>query len=443
MGSLSVFDVGDEDEFSFDELKLPIKRPTLKRKASFSSSDENDDNSQQEDEDDEQEQEDEKGSVLPIQSKHNIVYVFSEEYLNTCSLLPIHKNRFSLIHTLLEAYQLLDYLTIVPPEPANERQLSEFHNKSYIKYLRNHSSTTISQVANQEFGLEDDCPETFQGIYSYVSMVAGASITAADMLSNDECKIAVNIEGGRHHAKKDQASGYCYINDIVLSILHLLERFSRVLYIDIDIHHGDGVEEAFYTTNKVFTLSFHNYAPGFFPGSGKKDLCGSAKGLGYNLNVPLNDGITDKEYFKIFSSITNKVKEKFQPDVCVLQCGTDGLGGDPLGTWNLTPQCIANCVELVASFDIPLLLLGGGGYAPEKTARTWVHVMKNLVNLNIADDEKKVLISDDIPDHGNLMRYGPDFRLSLPVCHYPNKNTQKSLDDLETYLLEKIDHTPM
>ena len=108
--------------------------------------------------------------------------------------------------------------------------------------------------------------------------------------------IAINWAGGLHHAKKREASGFCYVNDIVLCILELLLIYPRVIYLDIDVHHGDGVEEAFFTTNRVMTVSFHQYGEEFFPGSGSIDSIGEASGRHYSINVPLKPGITDDQY---------------------------------------------------------------------------------------------------------------------------------------------------
>jgi histone deacetylase 1/2 len=125
-------------------------------------------------------------------------------------------------------------------------------------------------------------------------------------LNRGLCDIAINWAGGLHHAKKSEASGFCYVNDIVLGILELLRYYARVLYIDIDVHHGDGVEEAFYTTDRVMTVSFHKYGE-FFPGTGELKDVGVQKGKYYSVNVPLRDGIDDESYRTTFEPVRTEL----------------------------------------------------------------------------------------------------------------------------------------
>lgn len=127
-------------------------------------------------------------------------------------------------------------------------------------------------------------------------------IAAAQCIASGAADIAINWAGGLHHAKKREASGFCFINDIVLCILELLRTYPRVLYIDIDCHHGDGVEEAFWTTNRVMTCSFHKFGD-FFPGTGRLDDIGREKGKGYSVNVPLRAGVTNESFWSIFQPV--------------------------------------------------------------------------------------------------------------------------------------------
>ena len=221
-------------------------------------------------------------------------------------------------------------------------------------------------------GRSDDIP-AFEGFFDYSKIVAGSSILAADLICKKDHNIVLNWMGGLHHAKKAQASGFCYINDIVLSILHLLETYDKVLYVDIDVHHGDGVQEAFWTTNRVMTVSFHLYDPEnhFFPGTGDLSELGDGEGRHYSLNVPLKAGCTDTTYKQVFESIMDRVFDYYRPDVVFLQCGADSLIGDILGQFNLSILGHAEAVSYIVNKGYPVILSGGGGYVPENVARCW------------------------------------------------------------------------
>lgn len=155
-----------------------------------------------------------------------------------------------------------------------------------------------------------------------------------------------------------------------MGILELLRFKQRVLYVDIDVHHGDGVEEAFYTTDRVMTVSFHKYGE-YFPGTGELRDTGVGHGKNYAVNFPLRDGIDDISYKSIFEPVIKSVMEWYRPEAVVLQCGGDSLSGDRLGCFNLSMRGHANCVNFIKSFNLPTLILGGGGYTMRNVARTW------------------------------------------------------------------------
>ena len=207
----------------------------------------------------------------------------------------------------------------------------------------------------QRFNVGEDCP-VFDGLFEFCQLSTGGSVASAVKLNKQQTDIAVNWAGGLHHAKKSEASGFCYVDDIILAILELLKYHQRVLYIDIDIHHGDEVEEAFYTTDRVMTVSFHKYGE-YFPGTGDLRDIGAGKGKYYAVNYPLRDGIDDESYEATFKPVMSKVLEMFQPSAVVLQCGSDSLSGDRLSCF----KGHAKGVEFVKSFNLPILMLGRGG----------------------------------------------------------------------------------
>jgi histone deacetylase 1/2 len=202
-----------------------------------------------------------------------------------------------------------------------------------------------------------------------------------------------------------------------------------VLYIDIDIHHGDGVEEAFYCTDRVLTCSFHKYGD-FFPGTGDVRDVGFGPGRGYSVNFPLREGITDEAYESVFKPVIAGIMASYRPTAVVLQCGADSLTQDRLGVFNLTLRGHGECVRYVKSFGLPTLVLGGGGYTIRNVARCWAH-------------ETSVLLEEPLPDaippHDYLEYFRPDYRLHLaPSPTLENLNTPEYLDRHRASVLQNL-----
>uniref|UniRef100_A0A8C2M0M0 Histone deacetylase 1 n=1 Tax=Cricetulus griseus TaxID=10029 RepID=A0A8C2M0M0_CRIGR len=263
---------------------------------------------------------------------------------------PMKPHQIHMTHNLLLNY-------------ANAAVMTKYHSDDYIKFLHSICPDNMSEYSKQmqRFNVGEDCP-VFDGLFEFCQLSTGGSVASAVKLNKQQTDIAVNWAGGLHHAKKSEASGFCYINDIILAILELLKYHQRVLYFDIDIHHGHGVEEAFYTTDQVMTVSFHKYGE-YFPGTGDLLDIGAGKGKYYAVNYPPHDGIDDDSYEAIFKPVMFKVMEMFQPSAVVLQCGSDSLSGDRLGCFNLTIKG--------HSFNLPMLMLGGGGYTIHNVAQCW------------------------------------------------------------------------
>ena len=172
-------------------------------------------------------------------------------------------------------------------------------------------------------------------LYDYCISYTTGSVSCASILAEGRAKYAFNWSGGLHHAKQSEASGFCYVNDCVLAILELLKTYQRVLYIDIDIHHGDGVEEAFYLTDRVMTCSFHKFKD-YFPGTGHIEDIGKEEGTYRAVNFPLDEGMDDESFIAVTRPVLCKIMENFRPEAVVLQGGTDSLSGDRLGCFNLS-----------------------------------------------------------------------------------------------------------
>ncbi|XP_064627403.1 histone deacetylase 8-like [Lineus longissimus] len=323
-------------------------------------------------------------------------------------------------------------MKLIVPKPASEQELNKFHSEQYIdciKVLSQEDDSEKHDRTAEKFGLCYDCP-AWPGVYEYASMIAGATLAAAAKLVNEECDIAINWHGGWHHAKRDEAAGFCYFNDIVLGILKLRERYERVFYIDLDLHHGDGVEDAFCATPKVMTLSMHKFSPGFFPGTGALEDIGYGKGKFYTVNVPLREGMQDKSFVRIFKRLASKIKEQFNPKAVVCQCGADGLHGDPHESFNLSHLSLGECVKTILDWNLPTLLLGGGGYNLPNTAKCWTY-LTGIV-------QKKTL-DTDIPEHVYFTKYGPDYELAVSTGYRQDENTEEYIEEMLAEILDNLD----
>jgi acetoin utilization protein AcuC len=208
-------------------------------------------------------------------------------------------------------------------------------------------------------------------MYDGAALAVGGTLVGAKLILSGEADVAFNPSGGFHHAGPERASGFCYINDVALACMILAEEGKRVLYLDVDVHHGDGVAYAFYDRCDVMTISFHEDPRMLFPGTGFADEIGTGEGKGYCVNVPLPIGTYDEAYMKAFKTIALPLIEAYNPDVIVFELGADALAGDPLAHLRLTNNTYADIIDHLLSFDRPILMTGGGGYDIDNTVRAW------------------------------------------------------------------------
>ena len=343
---------------------------------------------------------------------------------------PMKPHRLQMTHNLVLSYNLYKKMEVFRPHHATDEEMVLFHSPEYIDFIRRVTPDTQQDFARQlqRFTVGEDCP-VFDGLYDYCRVYTGGSIDGAMKLNHGIADVAINWAGGLHHAKRSEASGFCYVNDIVLGILELLKYHPRVLYLDIDIHHGDGVEEAFYTTDRVMTVSFHKYGENFFPMTGDVKDVGSKAGKYYSLNVPLKDGINDESYQRIFVPVMQKVMEIYQPTALVLQCGSDSLSGDRLGCFNLSVRGHAECVRHMLTYFLPTLILGGGGYTIRNVARCWTFETAVVLGEEI---------SNDLPYNDYYEYYGPDYKLHIPASTMENLNQPDNLTKLTAKIMEHM-----
>jgi acetoin utilization protein AcuC len=216
-------------------------------------------------------------------------------------------------------------------------------------------------------------PDTpvFRDLLEYGRWACGASIKAAELLLAGDAEVAFALLGGFHHAMADRAAGFCYVNDVVLACDRLASAGRRVLALDLDAHHGDGTQAAFYERNDVLTVSFHESGKTLFPWGGFEDELGEGPGYGFNVNVPLPAGTYDDAFLRAFHRVLPPLIQSFRPDVMVLELGMDVLAGDPLTHLRLTNNAHAEVIEALLQLNLPILVTGGGGYHVENTVRSW------------------------------------------------------------------------
>jgi histone deacetylase HOS2 len=362
---------------------------------------------------------------------------------------PMKPWRLTLTKDLILSYGMHHAMDSYVSRSATKDEIKEFHKDDYVDFLEVVTPANIYEMypelantagySSPVFGVGDDCP-IFDGLFTYCSLYTGASLDAARKLCNKQSDIAINWSGGLHHAKKGEASGFCYINDIVLAILQLLRHHPRVLYIDIDVHHGDGVEQAFWSTDRVMCVSFHKYDREiFFPGTGPLESTGPVHlnnpGKNYTINVPLNDGIDDQSYNHLFETIIGKVIECYNPTAIVLQCGADSLGHDRLGCFNLNIRGHGACVSYVKRFGVPLLVVGGGGYTPRNVARAWAHETSICIG---ADKTLNHELPEYMPHREAFRREGFTLFPNLGTWRKENMNDPKYIQNIISHVFTQL-----
>lgn len=369
-----------------------------------------------------------------------------------------------LVYELLNCYSLLDQFDHVIAKPCcDKRELLRFHSESYINAVLNskydrllpydedesswsqllemandwsHRNDTqiatywntrtqlyeyfkglasrkrpadeIEDVGNQpetdykSFNLEGDCP-IFSFLPMYCQVVTGATLRLADYIeldSQDDRTIAINWDGGRHHAMKKKASGFCYVNDIVLLIQKLRSKgFQKLTYVDFDLHHGDGVERAFQFSPKVQTISMHLFECGFFPTTGSLEDNKKGKNIA---NIPLAHGLDDAYLNEIVTKVVIPLIDHHFPQAIIIQCGGDGLMGDEYNEWQLTIRGLCeNILKIVNNYkDCPIVLLGGGGYNATVMSRFYTYLTGKLIYPDFLKDEDII-----IPEHRFIDAY--------------------------------------
>lgn len=275
-------------------------------------------------------------------------------------------------------------VALIDPQPATEEDVLTFHTPEYLEVLKSADSGLFFPSAYR-YGLGLDDNPIFSGVYEGSMLACGASITAARCIL-EGASVAFNIAGGLHHAMPDRASGFCYLNDPVVAINFLLKHVDRVAYVDIDAHHGDGVQLAFYRTSNVLTISTHEDGRFLFPGTGFVEEIGEDDGRGYSVNIPFLPFAGDDAFIHALDEVVIPLLKAYNPDVLVTQLGADTIRGDPITHWNLTVHGFCAAIERFKELKKPWVALGGGGYNVGNVCRAWTLALAIMTDSNVSNE---------------------------------------------------------
>ncbi len=274
---------------------------------------------------------------------------------------------------------------LIEPPPASLEELRRLHTPAYLEALQRAEAGRVDESALWA-GL--GTPETpiFPGMFEYAALAAGATLFAARAVAEGRVRAAFQPSGGFHHAHADRAAGFCYLNDVALACDELSRQGKRVLFLDLDVHHCDGVQEFFYARRDVMTISLHQSGKTLFPYTGFEDDIGEGDGEGFSVNVPLPPQTDDTAYLRAFEKVVWPLIGAFDPDVLIVEWGMDTLTQDPLAQLQLTNNTPAAIARRLMTLEKPTVHTGGGGYHVENTSRGWALLWAEWTGADTGED---------------------------------------------------------
>ncbi len=291
---------------------------------------------------------------------------------------PLNIVRHAAVVDLLRMLGWLSDRDFRESKPATIRQLLDFHDRAYLKALQYANSTgRVEPSVRERYQIGTFENPLFEGLFERAAMTVGGSILSAELAA--EGRVVFHPSGGTHHGRPDRASGFCYLNDPVFAILTLMSKgCERLLYVDLDAHHGDGVEDAFYEEPRVTTVSIHEQKRWPFSGTHSHPHAGA-----YNFPVP--KGLNDSEFEYIVQNAVLPIARATELDALVVCCGADCLAGDPLSHMALSNVALWDSVDEFVALGVPTVVLGGGGYNPWTVTRYWAGMWGRLAGYEMPD----------------------------------------------------------
>ncbi len=348
-------------------------------------------------------------------SDHQAAFIYSDAFLNYKFREdhPFNQQRVVLTYELLKASKALDDNQIIFPRMATDEEIKLIHHPKYVDAVKKASSGQLSKEQGMHYGIGTEDTPMFEGMHEASAQMVGGTLTAVDAVMEGNVKHAVNLGGGLHHGFKGKASGFCIYNDAAIAIQYIRKKYDlKVLYIDTDAHHGDGVQWAFYDDPKVCTFSIHETGRYLFPGTGNVNERGQNEGFGYSFNLPIDAFTEDESFLEVYTSALQEVTDYFKPDVIVSQNGADAHAYDPLTHLCCSMEIFEEIPKLAHRLaheycDGKWIALGGGGYdiwrvVPRAWAQLW-----NVANL---DGET---LQGDLPKEW-VEKWQPDSPVTLP-----------------------------
>ncbi len=380
--------------------------------------------------------------MADTRQKPKVAFVYADE-LSQYELSrehPLRPVRLQHMHDLMSASRLLDLpnVTRATPRCATRAEIESAHDPEYVSIVDAISNGAIAPGMN-EFGLGTSDNPTRPGMYETTVLCVGTTIVASEIVMSGEADVGFAPAGGvHHHAMRRNASGFGVFNDAVIAMNAMVEAGFRVAYIDIDCHHGDGVQAGHYASDKVLTISIHESGQWLFPGTGFVQEIGIGDGAGYSVNIPLAPHTQDADWHVAFDKVVPGLVEAFKPDVLFTQLGIDTHFQDPLTHLSLTTQGFNLAVQKLAKIGLAIgkwVAVGGGGYNLSAVARSWTMALATMAEFSLPDFVPETFSSlEGITEFADIPPAPIENRYLAEI----QKHNRQTIDDIRSIVFPKF-----
>lgn len=379
-----------------------------------------------------------KKDAVFVYSADQLNYSFSDEH-------PFNQKRITLTLDLLKKSNAIQETDMIAPRIATDEEILLVHDEKFVDIVQKAGKGKLSPSSGEVYGIGTEDTPIFEGMHEASALLVGGTLTAVDAVMEGKARHALNLGGGLHHGFKGRASGFCVYNDSSVAIKYMQEKYNaRVLYVDTDAHHGDGVQWAFYDDPSVCTLSIHETGRYLFPGTGKVTERGNGAGYGTSFNFPIDAFTEDESFLSIYHAAMREVTAFFKPDIILTQNGADAHYFDPLthlyGTMNLYKEIPRVARELANEYcEGRWIAVGGGGYDIWRVVpRAWAHLW-----IEMSGQKQPV---GPLPENW-LSKWQPEAPISLiptwedPAPLYKEIPRKQEIEEKNAHMLAQALHT--